>query len=157
MTATATALLAELVEVAGSSWARPVADVAELRKLSLPPMGTMPCVLYCNFDLFWLTEQLQVLRQSAVDGIEAGCLGRIAGRLIERSADRVGKWGMPDTVAMLRRAAAEIGAATFAPGELVAVLEQLMVVVNRVQSAIDAIIPWAELDARLSLHDCRDR
>ena len=31
-------------------------------------MGNLPCVLYCNFDLFWAGEQLQVVRQAALDG-----------------------------------------------------------------------------------------
>ena len=57
---TAARLIDELRRFTAERWAGEPADVTRLRGFSLPPMGTMPCVLYCNFDLFWAGEQLQV-------------------------------------------------------------------------------------------------
>src|SRR5207244_1761293 len=42
-----------------ADWASEPADVTRLRSFSRPPMGTMPCVVYANFDLFWAGENLQ--------------------------------------------------------------------------------------------------
>ena len=63
---TAAELVAELRQFTADRWGGEPPDVQRLRTFSLPPMGNLPCVLYCNFDLFWAGEQLQV----AADGDE---------------------------------------------------------------------------------------
>ena len=69
-------------------------------------MGNLPCVLYCNFDLFWAGEQLQVVRQAALDGdLRLPELCSVTAMMLERTAARTAKWEMPETVALLRRAA----------------------------------------------------
>jgi hypothetical protein len=46
-------LVEELREFTVDRWIGEPPDVAALRRFTLPPMGNLPCVLYCNFDLFW--------------------------------------------------------------------------------------------------------
>src|SRR4029079_14898741 len=41
----------ELREFTCDGWIGEPPDVAALRRFTLPPMGNLPCVLYCNFDL----------------------------------------------------------------------------------------------------------
>lgn len=153
MNAAVEELRAELRRFTREHWAGEPEDVRRLRSFSLPPMGTMPCVLYCNFDLFWANEQLQVVRRAALDGaIPLPELARMTSLLLERTAARAGKWELRETVALIRRAAAVF--ADWQPqsgGELAAVIEELLIAIDRIQAGIDAIIPWAELDRSLTL------
>jgi hypothetical protein len=116
-------------------------------------MGNLPCVLYCNFDLFWAGEQLQVVRQAALDGdLRLPELSEVTALLLERTAARCGKWGMPDTVALLRRAASILR--EWRPDtkqEFAVVVEHLLMAINRIQAAVDAIVPWNELDKAVRL------
>ena len=45
-------LVEDLREFTVDRWIGEPPDVAALRRFTLPPMGNLPCVLYCNFDLF---------------------------------------------------------------------------------------------------------
>ena len=59
---------------------------------------------------------------------------------------------MPETVALLRRAAEILR--QWRPDtaqEFAVVIEHLLMAVNRIQSAVDAIIPWNELDGAVRL------
>ena len=99
-------LVEELREFTVDRWIGEPPDVAALRRFTLPPMGNLPCVLYCNFDLFWAGEQLQVVRQAALDGdLRLPELCSVTAMLLERTAARTAKWEMPETVQLLRRAA----------------------------------------------------
>lgn len=147
------AFLEELRRFTRERWTGEPADVRRLRAFTLPPMGNLPCVLYCNFDLFWAGEQLQVCREAALAReLRPSDLARAAGLLLERAAARMAKWEMEETVGLLRKAVGLL--ATWqpeTPQELVAVLEQLTIAIDRIQAAIDAIIPWSELDRSLTL------
>ena len=83
----AATLVEELREFTTERWLGEPPDVTTLREFSLPPMGNLPCVLYCNFDLFWAGEQLQVVRQAALDGdLRLPELCSVTAMLLERTA-----------------------------------------------------------------------
>jgi hypothetical protein len=146
-------LVEELREFTAERWVGEPPDVTRLRSFSLPPMGTLPCVLYCNFDLFWAGEQLQVCRQAALDGdLRLPELSEVSALLLERIAARTAKWEMTETVALLRRAAEVLR--EWRPDtarEFAVVIEHLMMAIDRVQAAVDAIVPWNELDGAVRL------
>ncbi|HET9919991.1 MAG TPA: hypothetical protein VFQ30_09150 [Ktedonobacteraceae bacterium] len=135
-------------------WQREPADITALRSVSRPPMGNLPCCFYANFNLFWAGENLQVCRQQVKDGImpvQAVC--QVLAGLLERHAARLEKWSMTETVALERMLAQyfrEQGPAN--SEEFLAVVEDAMMALDRVQSWIDGLLPWNELDARLALH-----
>lgn len=146
-------LVEELRRFTSEQWVGEPPDVTRLRSFSLPPMGNLPCVLYCNFDLFWAGEQLQVCRQAALAGdLRLPELTEVSALLLDRIAARTAKWEMTDTVALVRRAADALrdwrpdSAAEFA-----VVIEHLLMAVNRIQAAVDAIVPWNELDRAVRL------
>ena len=146
-------LVEELREFTADRWIGEPTDVRRLRSFSLPPMGNLPCVLYCNFDLFWAGEQLQVCRQAALDGdLRLPELTEVAGLLLERIAARTEKWEMTETVTLIRKAAEVLR--EWRPDtaqEFAVVIEHLMMAIDRIQAAVDAIIPWNELDAAVYL------
>ena len=149
----AATLVEELREFTSARWLGEPADVTKLREFTLPPMGNVPCVLYCNFDLFWAGEQLQVCRQAALDGdMRLPELCEVSALLLERIAARTAKWEMHETVALMRRAAEILR--DWRPDttrEFAVVIEHLMMAVNRVQAAVDAIVPWNQLDRAVEL------
>jgi hypothetical protein len=150
---TAAELVEELRAFTAQNWLGEPPDVTRLRSFSLPPMGNLPCVLYCNFDLFWAGEQLQVCRQAALAGdLRLPELTEVSALLLDRIAARTAKWEMPDTVALIRRAAAVLR--EWRPDtaqEFAVVIEHLMMAIDRIQAAVDAIIPWNDLDKGVRL------
>ena len=150
---TAAELVEELRQFTAERWVGEPPDVTELRSFSLPPMGNLPCVLYCNFDLFWAGEQLQVCRQAALAGdLRLPELTEVSALLLERTAARTEKWEMTETVALLTRAAEVLR--EWRPDtaqEFAVVIEHLMMAIDRIQAAVDAIIPWNELDGAVRL------
>lgn len=146
-------LVEELRRFTAERWVGEPPDVQRLRGISLPPMGNLPCVLYCNFDLFWAGEQLQVCRQAALDGeLDLPSATRVSSLLLERMAARTAKWEMPETVALVRRAASVLR--EWQPDtaqEFAGVIEQLLIAIDRMQAAVDAIVPWNELDRAVRL------
>jgi hypothetical protein len=149
----ATELVEELRRFTAERWVGEPPDVTRLRTFSLPPMGNLPCVLYCNFDLFWAGEQLQVCRQAALEGdLRLPELTEVSALLLERIAARAAKWEMTETVALIRRAAEVLR--EWRPDtaqEFAVVIEHLLMAIDRVQAAVDAIVPWNELDRAVSL------
>lgn len=149
----ATDLVEELREFTAQRWVGEPPDVTRLRSFSLPPMGNLPCVLYCNFDLFWAGEQLQVCRQAALAGdLRLPELTEVSALLLDRVAARTAKWEMTETVALIRRAAEVLR--EWRPDtaeEFAVVIEHLLMAIDRIQAAIDAIIPWNELDRGVRL------
>ncbi len=136
-----------------ASWREPPKDVVALRTVARRPMGTVPCVLYANFNTFWLGEHLQVMRQLARERqVPVAQLNRLAAAALVRHADRLSKWRLARTVRMLRTLATYFeteGARTHA--EFVAVAEALMLAVDRINAWIDAAIPWSALDEKVTL------
>jgi hypothetical protein len=146
-------VLGELRAFIARCWLHEPADIVQLRSVSRPPMGNLPCCFYANFNLFWAGENLQVCRQQVKDGIlpvQAVC--QIASGLLERHAARLEKWSMTETVALERMLAQYFkGNGPATSEEFLAVVEHAMIALDRVQSWIDGLLPWNELDARLAL------
>ena len=146
-------LVAELRRFTAERWMGEPPDVTRLRSFSLPPMGNLPCVLYCNFDLFWAGEQLQVCRQAALEGdLRLPELTEVSALLLDRIAARTAKWEMAETVTLIRRAADVLR--NWRPDtaqEFAVVIEHLMMAIDRIQAAVDAIVPWNELDGAVRL------
>jgi hypothetical protein len=145
-------MLAKLNKFNLKVWVNEPQDVNTIREIKKPPMGNMPCVLYANFNLFWLGEGLQVWRAIAKERkFEIDVLSNILSELLKRHITRLSKWGMQDTIEILyalqlffqRRIVQN-------HGDLVKILDAAMIALNRVQNWIDAIIPWPEMDQKLS-------
>jgi hypothetical protein len=139
-------------------WPREPADVRELRSFRLPPMGNLPCVIYANFDLFWAGEMLQVCRDAAKqEKLALPQLNLMAGLMLKRAAARLGKWKMTDTVRLMVTVARYFeDGGTHSPQEFLRVVESTLVALDRVQSAIDAMIPWSKLDSSLRLTEAAE-
>ena len=72
--------------------------------------------------------------------------------LLERHAARLEKWSMTETVELERMLAHYFKSKGPASSEeFLAVVEHAMIALDRVQSWIDGLLPWSELDARLAL------
>ncbi|MFQ5784919.1 MAG: hypothetical protein ACE5H8_08850 [Alphaproteobacteria bacterium] len=144
-------MLGDLERFFAGAWRREPADVARLRRHALPPMGNMPCMLYANFNTFWLGENVQVLRQLALDkALPSRALNRMAAALLARHAARLAKWKLHATVRLLHRLVAYFeGEGAKTHREFVAVAEALMMAGDRINAWIDAAIPWSQLDAKV--------
>lgn len=136
------------------NWRAEPADIKALRRFKRPPMGNMPCVIYANFDTFWLGENIQVLRQLALQGdMPIAELNRVAGALVARHMARLGKWKMTNTVKMMKEVAAYFdGRGARSHAEFVAVAEAIMVAFDRINTWIDGTLPWSQLDRKLKLN-----
>ncbi|MGD9538443.1 MAG: hypothetical protein AB7P52_13210 [Alphaproteobacteria bacterium] len=147
------AMIARLNGFTKRNWKDEPGDVKALRRFKKPPMGNLPCVIYANFDTFWLGENIQVLRLLALDGkTPVAELNRVAAALVTRHALRLGKWKMASTVRLMKEIAGyfEAGGAR-SHAEFVAVAEAIMLAVDRINTWIDAAIPWSQLDRRVKL------
>ena len=146
-------VLGELRAYIARCWLHEPADITQLRSVSRPPMGNLPCCFYANFNLFWAGENLQVCRQLVKDGVlPVQVVCQSAAGVLERHAARLEKWSMTETVALERMLAQYFkGKGPASSEEFLAVLEHTLIALDRVQSWIDGLLPWNELDARLSL------
>ena len=153
-----TAILDRLGRFSRQNWRTEPGDVTRLRAHALPPMGTMPPVLYANFNTFWMGENIQVVRQLALDeALPSEALNRMAAALLDRHAGRLAKWNLTSTVELVRDLAAyfEAGGAE-SHEEVVHVCEAAMLAFDRINSWIDAMIPWAHFDEKVRLLDAAD-
>ncbi len=147
-------MIARLENHGRRNWRKEPGEVTRLRQHSMPPMGNMPGVLYANFNTFWLGENIQVVRGLALEGkMPIKELNRMAASLLNRHAGRLAKWKLTNTVKLVRELADyfERGGAKN-HNEMVAVCEATMVAMDRVNSWIDAMIPWAQFDKKVKLN-----
>jgi hypothetical protein len=150
-----TAIIDRLERFAQRNWRSEPGDITRLRTHSLPPMGNLPPVLYANFNTFWMGENIQVVRQLALDkSLPPAALNQMAAALLNRHAGRLAKWKLTNTVKLVRELAAyfEAGGAKN-HGEVVQVCEAAMVAFDRINTWIDAMIPWAHFDKKVKLLD----
>ncbi|MCL6548342.1 MAG: hypothetical protein K6T30_05480 [Alicyclobacillus sp.] len=151
--------MAQLKDATERVWRQEPDDIRRLRSLTRPPMGNLPCVLYANFNTFWAGENLQVYRQLAREGtVPLGALNQAAARVLERHAARLAKWDLHDTVDLVTAVADYFRAGgPRSKAEFMEVCEAFLLCLDRVNSWIDAIIPWSDLDravaVRPSWHD----
>ncbi|MGH7334166.1 MAG: hypothetical protein ACREKS_15770 [Candidatus Rokuibacteriota bacterium] len=139
--------LATLQAALDAVWAAPPEDLEGLRRQHRPPSTDMPKRLYANFDLYWLAGVFYVLRES----LESGALGAepasmLVQRFVELAASRLQRWGFADATTVLAGVAVS-GEIVSHPAALSRLLADLIVYLNRLQSWVDATIPWAALDA----------
>lgn len=147
-------MLARLDGFSRRNWGKEPGDVSALRKHKLPPMGNFPGVFYANFNTFWLGENIQVVRQLALDGdIDVKALNRMAASLLTRHAGRLAKWKLTSTVKLVKELAGFFaGNGPRSHAQIVAVCEATMLAMDRVNTWIDAMIPWSDLDTKLKLN-----
>ena len=156
MAASETAAMVERLErFAKRNWRSEPGDITRLRAHSLPPMGTTPPVLYANFNTFWMGENIQVVRQLALDkALPPAALNTMAAAILNRHAGRLAKWKLTNTVKLVRELAAYFeGGGAGSHGEVVQVCEAAMVAFDRINAWIDAMIPWAHFDKKVKLLD----
>jgi len=134
-------------------WRSEPNEVRRLRQLSRPPMGRLPGILYACFNLFWLGEEVQTLRDKANAGaIPVAALNELLGTLCGRHAIRLSKWHLVDSIELLgdvQSFCEDRGAASH--DELRELCEHLLLAADRVQAWVDRMIPWHTLDERLEL------
>jgi hypothetical protein len=149
----ADAMVARLEAFGARNWQKEPGDIQRLRKHKLPPMGNMPGVFYANFNTFWLGENIQVVRQLAVErAMPVGQLNAMAAALLNRHAGRLAKWKLTNTVKLVRELADFFeGGGPKSHAQVVRVCEATMVSMDRVNAWIDAMIPWSQLDKSLKL------
>lgn len=114
-------------------------------------MGRMPGVLYANFNLFWLGENLQTLRDKARAGtVPVAHLNEMLAATCLRSAIRLSKWKLLDVIFLLSEV---VGFAEKAGcrdhEEMKRLIEHLLLAVDRIQSWVDRMIPWHRMDSVL--------
>ena len=147
------AIIDRLQRFSQRNWRSEPGDITRLRAHALPPMGNLPPVLYANFNTFWMGENIQVVRQLALDeALPPAALNRMAAALLNRHAGRLAKWKLANTVRLVHDLAVyfEAGGAG-SHGEVVQVCEAAMVAFDRVNAWIDAMIPWAHFDKKVKL------
>ena len=131
-------------------WEMAPSDLARLTRVSRPPMGNLPCVLYACFNLFWLGEELQVARQLARDqSLPLASIQKILASLLLRHAGRLEKWDMIESTEFLRRLSDLFLHEVRSLETCLSVIDQVLVAVDRLQSWVDTLVPWARLDSRL--------
>ena len=143
--------ITHLEKFVANAWDSEPADIGRLRKHALPPMGNLPCMFYANFNTFWMGENVQVLRQLALDrALPVRALNTMAAALLARHAARLAKWNMTDTVKLAKRLIRFFeGEGAKSPKEFVRVCEAIMLASDRMNAWIDAALPWSALDRKL--------
>jgi hypothetical protein len=134
-------------------WRSEPNEVRRLRQLSRPPMGRIPGIFYACFNLFWLGEEVQTLRDKArAQRVPLSALNELLGTLSARHAVRLSKWHLVDSIELLtdvQTFCEQHGAASY--DEFRELCEHLMLAADRMQAWIDRMIPWHTLDDRLEL------
>jgi hypothetical protein len=134
-------------------WRSEPPDARRLRQLSRPPMGRIPGIFYACFNLFWLGEEVQTLRDEAKRGaIDVGSLGHLLAKLCQRHAIRLSKWHLVDSIELLGDVASFLeGPGVRSHDEFRELCEHLMLAADRLQTWVDRMLPWHTLDDRLEL------
>ncbi|MGN1422883.1 MAG: hypothetical protein ACI4XA_05865 [Oscillospiraceae bacterium] len=144
-------ILSEIESFFNAAWGKEPSDLKSLEALELPPMGNMPCMLYCSFNMFWIGESFQFLRAAAKDktaSLETLCW--TASEECRRHASRLCKWNVPETEKLV----IDLGE-YFAGGgvsgydEFIEVITKALVAIDTMQNRVDAEIPWARMDKAL--------
>jgi hypothetical protein len=134
-------------------WRSEPNEVRRLRQLARPPMGQLPGIFYACFNLFWLGEETQTLRDKAKAGaIPVAVLNDLLATLCARHAVRLSKWYLVDSLELLgdvERFLAGPGCASH--DDFRRLSESLLLAVDRIQAWVDRMIPWHTLDANLEL------
>ncbi len=138
----------EVLRALDEIWSREPGDVSALRAFERPPMGNMPCVLYANFDLFWIVENLLVFRGLAMDEtLSPRQLARTMAAMTRKTRGRLAHWGFPEACALLERVSDDLDRSPRPTRRgLVALIDGLVLYTNRLNAWVDAMAPWGEMD-----------
>lgn len=137
-------------EFKNAIWEMAPTDLDRLTKVWRPPMGNLPCVLYACFNLFWLGEELQVARQQARDqSLPLPSIQKAISDLLLRHAARLEKWQMTDGSEFLRRLSNLFLHDIMDFEACGSAIDQALIAVDRLQSWVDTLVPWSQLDSRL--------
>jgi hypothetical protein len=111
----------------------------------------MAGVVYANFNLFWLGENLQTVRDKARAGaIPIEHLNEMLAAACLRSAIRLAKWKLLDVIVLLSDVVGFADAGGCRDhAEMKTLVEHLLLAVDRVQAWVDRMIPWHRMDAAL--------
>ena len=116
-------------------------------------MGQLPGIFYACFNLFWLGEEAQTLRDKAKAGaypvaVLNDLLGTLwrATRGASRSGTRSTRWSSSATSSASWR-----GPGCASHDEFRRLTESLLVAIDRIQAWVDRMISWHTLDANLEL------
>jgi hypothetical protein len=144
-------ILALMEQYTKTVWEKEPEDLISLRKQTLPPMGNMPCVLYCSFNLFWLGETMQIWRlaaQKKTAPLKSICFS--LAQEFARHASRLSKWHVPDTQQLVNKLQTYFCACgPKSETEAIEVLTKAMLALDRMQNWIDSAIPWSRMDKSL--------
>lgn len=134
-------------------WRSEPNEVRRLRQLSRPPMGQLPGIFYACFNLFWLGEETQTLRDKAKAGAyPVAVLNDLLATLCARHSGRLSKWYLVDSLELLGDVQRFCeGPACANHDEFRQLTESLLVAIDRIQAWVDRMIPWHTLDANLEL------
>lgn len=147
------AMVQRIQSFALAVWSQEPADVRALRAVKKPPMGNLPCVFYANANLFWSGENIQVARELAKsEKLPMDHLNAHLAASLTRHAGRLSKWGFDETIGLFKDVISFLeqgGAKDYR--SFAYLCEQLMIAVDRVQSWVDRMIPWNDLDAGVAL------
>lgn len=147
------ALVGEIRAFLEKVWDQEPEDIRRLRATRLPPGGRWSGVLFCNLILLWSGQTLMTFRTLARAGkVPAEQLAVVTAAHLRQLAAWIGPdhWHLDDTAAFLNRVADRLdGGAAMPPEDFARVVEELLLVINRVQNWCDAFVPWAQLDALL--------
>jgi hypothetical protein len=134
-------------------WRSEPNEVRRLRQLSRPPMGQLPGIFYACFNLFWLGEEVQTLRDKAKAGAyPVAVLNDLLGTLCARHSGRLAKWYLVDSLELLGDVQRFVeGPGCASHDEFRQLTESLLVAIDRIQAWVDRMIPWHTLDANLEL------
>ena len=139
----------EVLQALDDIWAEEPADVSALRSFDRPPMGNMPCVLYANFDLFWIVENLLVFRGLASDDtLSPRQLARTMAAMTRKTQSRLAHWGFPEACALLERVSVHLDQSPRPTRRsLIALIDSLVLYTDRLQAWVDAMAPWGDMDS----------
>ncbi|MHB8731500.1 MAG: hypothetical protein ACYDAB_06885 [bacterium] len=143
----AATVAAEIRDAVTAGWGEPPEDLEGLAAAHRPPSRDMVKRLYANFDLYWTAGFLYFACRDVRAGREDWTRARrlLAG-MAATCAGRLDLWNCAAAAAVLRKAASAIeDAQTTAEG--LDVVDAVVLYLNRLQSWVDASIPWSALDA----------
>lgn len=137
---------AEIRGAVTTGWGTPPADLDGVAAAHRPPSRDMVKRLYANFDLYWTAGFLYFACRDVREGREDWTRARrlLAG-MAATCAGRMELWKCTAAAAVLRNAASAIEDAETA-AEGLDVVDAAVLYLNRLQSWVDASIPWSALD-----------
>ena len=129
-----------------SIWESPPAGLSGLLDLHRPPSGPLTKMAYANFDAYGLAGVLYLLREMcAANDVDLATMARVSRAVAERAGGRLETWGFAAEAAAVGSVLPALTGARDAQS-LQAVLDELIVFLDRIHAWIDASIPWADLD-----------